>query len=395
MSIAHLEVSQQRPHQLGLPVLVIAERGVELVDRLLRHEGAEELHHRARAFQLHVEIRAGKGKDDAHFIRRRQDRIDLDPVVAVDQRKDQRQIGPSGPQPADQIRALVAIERDRDHFDGVERHFAGLASQLLRERLSSQAGVELEVAKERREGEVLQELLDRRLDPAAHRVGSQHLLDGSRRQRAEIGVFEVDARSRPRGAHQLASHRIEEGECQLRVRLLSGNARVPGAQLLPELVVAVRWTQRSLQVPHHPVHELAIQREPLHRILLAPAPVPSGRSAPRPGGSPGRTGPGTRHRPRGSPRRFPPRHRGGKWCQGWNRRGRGRQGAWLYIGGSGRWSIGDRSMVDGRWSIVMSLGSWVMGRGSLGFQRFTSHVSRLTSSVLSPQSSVLPLVPSP
>ncbi len=33
-------------------------------------------------------------------------------------------------------------------------------------------------------------------------------------------------------------------------------------------------TKRSLQVLNHPVHELAVEREPLHGILLTSTPVP-------------------------------------------------------------------------------------------------------------------------
>ena len=274
VAIALLEVAQERPNQLGLPVLVIAEGGIELVYRLLRHEGEEEVHHCAGALQLYLEIRTGEAEYDAHFIRGGENRVHFDSVVAVDQRQNEGQVGSTDPQPADEIRSLVAIEGDRDDFDGVERHVAALALELFRQGIGGQSGIELQVAEERREGEVSKKLLDHRLDPAADHVGSQHLLDRGRRKGTKVGVLEVDPRRRPRHPYQLAGHRIEEGQRQLGIRLTRGDAGILGSQCLPELELAVRRTKRSLQVLNHPVHELAVQREPLHGILLTPTPVP-------------------------------------------------------------------------------------------------------------------------
>ena len=115
-----VDVPHQIAVELGLAVLVVADRDVELGDRLARHERLEEHDQIARAMDLDMEIRSGEAEDDAHLVGRQQDRIDDDAAGLVVQRQGQWHDLIAAPDPAHQVSALVAVEDGRNHVDGID-----------------------------------------------------------------------------------------------------------------------------------------------------------------------------------------------------------------------------------------------------------------------------------
>ena len=76
--------------ELRLSVLVEADRVVQLVDALERHDRREKLDDGARPLRLDEEIRPAEAEHDADFVRRREHRVDGDALRSVQQRKHDR-----------------------------------------------------------------------------------------------------------------------------------------------------------------------------------------------------------------------------------------------------------------------------------------------------------------
>ena len=74
-----VEMALQREVALALALLGAAEHGVELVDRLARHERAQQRDGRADDRQVDMEIRAGVAEQRADVSHRHHYRIDLAP----------------------------------------------------------------------------------------------------------------------------------------------------------------------------------------------------------------------------------------------------------------------------------------------------------------------------
>ncbi len=84
------EVAEKVAVELGLAVLVEAERGVQLADGLSRHEGLEEGDERRGPRALHVEVRTREAEHDRGLVLVGEDGVHRDSPVAVQEGDDER-----------------------------------------------------------------------------------------------------------------------------------------------------------------------------------------------------------------------------------------------------------------------------------------------------------------
>jgi hypothetical protein len=145
--VAARELAHQLAVELGLAMLVVAQRGVQLVHRLGRHQRVQEGDGRGRLAGVGVEVRAREAEDDVHLVGRRQHRVGAHAARAVDQRDQQRPHLVAGqPQAGDEVRGLVAVEEERQHVG------AGDVLHFRAELRARRAGAGLRVGFQRREG---------------------------------------------------------------------------------------------------------------------------------------------------------------------------------------------------------------------------------------------------
>src|SRR5207237_8523803 len=96
---------------------------VQLGHAFARHEPTEEAHELVGPLHLNVEIRVGEAEDDAEVVFIQQQRVDDDAIGRVHQGDGQRQRSASGPDTADQVGALVAVEDRHEHYGTLDRAF--------------------------------------------------------------------------------------------------------------------------------------------------------------------------------------------------------------------------------------------------------------------------------
>ncbi|OGT93901.1 MAG: hypothetical protein A2083_02065 [Gemmatimonadetes bacterium GWC2_71_9] len=103
--------------ELGLAVLVEAERGVELPHRLDRHQRPQERDRFGRPPDLRKEVGAREAEDDAHVGLGEQDRIHRHAPRAVDERQHDRHHPVAAPHAPHQVGALAAVEDRLEHLE--------------------------------------------------------------------------------------------------------------------------------------------------------------------------------------------------------------------------------------------------------------------------------------
>ena len=132
--------------ELRLAVLVVAQRDVELGDRLAGQQllqVADELEGRP---QVDVEMGAREAEENADVLDVGQHRVDHDAAVPVQQRQHERRGGRSCAQPADQIGALPAEERRRQDLRAGHRALLDSEGlQLASQQCCTASGISLQV----------------------------------------------------------------------------------------------------------------------------------------------------------------------------------------------------------------------------------------------------------
>ena len=273
-----LDVGEERAVELGLAVLVVADRVVELGDGLLRHERAEEGDELARSVGVDEEVRAREAEDDRGLVLGQEHGVRRHLAARVGE-GDHDRVAPSAlaPRAPDHVGALVAEEEraggleglDRGGVGGVElaRDAGGVAAQVL------VAAAEAVVVEE--PGHEARGVLPARAD-ADDRVeaGGQRLGGG--------GVHELDRRVDALGREHAAGDGVEERLGEIHVRAPGKAARVDLVGRPPQrpLVEAVpQPLPQAIEGPGQagPVEVEALARVPLHR-----EPVPGLEVRPRP-----------------------------------------------------------------------------------------------------------------
>ena len=96
-------------------MLVVADRRIELVDALVRHELGEEGHGRRRLRDVDVEVGPCEPEDDRDLVGGGEHGIDDDAVAGHHQRERERQPVLATVDLADEVRSLVSIESAGEH----------------------------------------------------------------------------------------------------------------------------------------------------------------------------------------------------------------------------------------------------------------------------------------
>jgi len=112
------QVTLQREVAFGLALLGAPQHGIQLIDRLARHEGAQQRDGRADHGQIDVKIGTRVAEQRADFGARQHHGIDLDLQLAVGERQHQRRDAAIADQPADHEGVHAAVEHGLDQFHG-------------------------------------------------------------------------------------------------------------------------------------------------------------------------------------------------------------------------------------------------------------------------------------
>ena len=118
------EVPEEVAVELGLAVLVVPERHVELGDRLPREDRLQEPDDPGRRLDVDVEVRAREAEDDRHVVLVEEDRVDHDPAVRVHEGEDEREEPLAADDPPDDVGPLVPVEDRLEELDEVEGRVA-------------------------------------------------------------------------------------------------------------------------------------------------------------------------------------------------------------------------------------------------------------------------------
>ena len=280
-----LELAQERVEEERLAVLVPADRGVQLLDGLERHQLGEKRDQRRGADRLDVEIAPGEGEDDAGLLRRGEDRVQADALGRMDQRHDEGHAVVARDQPADQVRPLVAVEGSRHQLEGLDR---GAGRQLLEvagQRGGGACRVSLEVGKGTGDGKSAEHLAQQAgHSPRADHVGADGLAGGRRLDPGEVVRQELHPRPHTHCPQDPPGHAVVEGEGQLGVVAPEGQRHIGVPGVAPEGAVAWAAAQLAVQLSDHPVGELRVEAQPLVRVPLRPQPVAAHEPGLRPPG---------------------------------------------------------------------------------------------------------------
>ena len=113
-----VEMAPQREVALGLALLGATEHGVEFVDRLVRHERAQQRDRRPDHRQVDVEVGVGVAELSADLVAREQHVLHFGAGGAAAEHHDQRRERAVADQPADQQGLVAAVEDRLDQLDG-------------------------------------------------------------------------------------------------------------------------------------------------------------------------------------------------------------------------------------------------------------------------------------
>ncbi len=225
------------PHQvaeeLGLAVLVVAERDVELGDPLARQDRVEKADHLARALEVGVEVPAREAEDDARLVLAAQHRVNAQPLLTVEQRKQHRQQLLAAAQAADQVGRLVADEDRAQDVEGLELGRAKGGDGARLDALRGQPRVLLQVPEGGPEVCVLEHFVDHPGVDAAHRVhaGAGHLPAAVGKR--QLGRDVVDRRIDSHVRKDAAGERVEVGLGELEIVASEDGVREGRLQRLP------------------------------------------------------------------------------------------------------------------------------------------------------------------
>ena len=265
-----------------LAVLLQAERAVELVARLARHQAAQELHVGARHLHVDHEVGAREAEDDQQLVLAEQRRVDDEPArLAVQQRQAHRDLGVAVDHLGDDIGALVAEEERTQHLDlevGAQQPLADGQLQVRLQRLEHGVHVARQVLELALELEVvddadqrLAQVLARGVVGAVGRQGSGlvvlDVLGADGRAHEDELVAEVAARQ------QLGRDRVEEGLGQLGLVVVGQQADVVQLGLLPGVLREGVDGELVAQARHGLIDTLVVVLDALALGALLAVPV--------------------------------------------------------------------------------------------------------------------------
>ena len=275
------QVLQQVAIQLGLAVLVEAERGPQLVQPLARQDRVQEVDERHWPLHLDHEVGAGEAEHARGVVLVDERRVGHQPVGTVQKGQDQRPPAAAGPQPPDHVGPLVAVEERRQHLR-LERA-ARVGSGRPLDHLRHRAHVRLERAPRRRETVALEDATDQLAGVRVDEGDVQRRL-GLGGSGVEVRVDELDAGVDADGGEHPPCDRVEK---RLGERAVGAARDAGGEGLLdrsPQLPVAEAWAELLPQLGDRGVGGLAVQAEPLDRVRLRAVPVARLEAGRRPAG---------------------------------------------------------------------------------------------------------------
>ena len=181
---ASMELSQmalQRKVALGLALLGAAQHGVQLVDRLARHEGAQQRDRRADHRQVDVKIGIGVAEQRADVVARQQHRFTCTPSAERRKAITSGVTAAVADQAADQKGVAAAIEQRLDQLDRFWRGAGGRIRNAGRVRRSRGARRRSDVAERLGERQVAKHIARPRRE---RRGGLAHPVDPNRHRAA-------------------------------------------------------------------------------------------------------------------------------------------------------------------------------------------------------------------
>jgi hypothetical protein len=267
-------VALQCPVELGLPVLVIAQRRVELRDRLQRHERPEKRDGIGRMPHVGEEIGSGVAERDAHLILGQQDGIH-DHTFGLAGQRDHQRHGPVATAHAPhEVRAFPPVEDGLQHLDafGTERSASGGPGPL--DLLSRLECIPLRIGighAERIGGE-------QRANGSSRIGGRGHRPEGDTVNRSwnslesEVQILELGIRSH--GIEHAAGNRIEEGLGDLGGEVADHGDGVRRPHLRPQGDVTLAVGEQRPQLAQRLLDHALVELEPLMAVGLPAEPVP-------------------------------------------------------------------------------------------------------------------------
>ena len=258
---------------------IVANRGVELVASLVRHDGADELDHPARPADLRVEVGAGEAEDAAHVVRGREKRVDDDPLFRMAECQHERPDLLSDPPAADQVRALVPEERLRDHLQ-LRDEVTGLHTigRGRHEPPSCSGRDELCVALEVREGRLEVHISEDLCHESRRDVQGLKGVEGEALHRSgaalvHLGTQKLDLRPDADRREGPSGHRVEEGARDLRVPAIGRQGPVLLPDPGPELGVEDPLAESGSASLDRPGRVHVVEHQAARGVALHPAPI--------------------------------------------------------------------------------------------------------------------------
>ena len=260
--------------ELGLSVLVEADRVVQLVDALERHDRREKLDHRARPLGLDEEVRPAEAEDDAHLIGGGEHGIDHDAVGAVQQRQHYREPAVAVLHARDHVRALVAEEDRHERLECAPAERDPRRAQGELHALHRELQIALEMRVRHAPREIREQPVERRRHPFAQRVAARDRLLVAAKLRIGLGEHVLDVRVHPHRREHAARDRAEEGLGDLAVVAIDDDGAACSHFTSSHVGTSVASAPSSQRTSVERLRDMqAVEGEPRRRVVLRAEPV--------------------------------------------------------------------------------------------------------------------------
>ena len=263
-----LQMREEMPVALGLALLGATQHGVELVDRFVRQQGAQEHHRIAHGFQIGVKVAAGVAEQHRNL------------GALGDQRDHDRREAALAVDAADQIGAALAVEHRLHKLQAAHGRRLPVG-QLLLDTLRQLARAVLRIGIGHGERIVVEHARERRGEIARHRIAATRDRMGDAIRGRDRQRHELDRRIHAAGREEAARERVEEGLVQLLVEQAGDQLGVARMDARPQRLVLRLRFKLGGQPCAGGSHAAVVELDALDRVRARAQPVALLEAPPR------------------------------------------------------------------------------------------------------------------